>query len=130
MINDPIARDFGAVRTPVLSFLIEHELFRIKLNGVFVVPEKEVRSTSRDYTLQSVALRKKMHKDWKARFKKVGWRAGTAQLANLTGRSTMSVHNSLRKLEADAVVVRDGKIPHPGNGPDQIIWKWVRNVKS
>lgn len=130
MIDDPIARDFSAVRTPVLSLLIQHELFRIKIAAKLGVPVKVGRGYGCDHEKRKLTMRTKMHTEWRKRFKEVGWRAGTTQLAGSAGRSTMSVHSTMRKLEADGVVVRDGSIPHPGNGRDQTIWKWVGNAKA
>ena len=39
-MNDPTARDYGHVKTPILAFLISHELFRIEMAERFPPPPK------------------------------------------------------------------------------------------
>ena len=130
MIDDPIARDFSAVRTPVLSTLIQHELFRIKLAAVFGAPARKVRGYNCDHDKRRATMRAKMHDRWEEVFDQVGGRAGTTQLAVTAGRPPMSVHGSLHTLESDGLIVRDGVMAHRGGGRDQVIWKWVGNDKA
>lgn len=124
MTND---RDYSAVQTPVLSFLIAHELFRLQPAEMFCAQVKPVKKVPRcNYAKRKVTLRARMHAQWEKIFGQLKNRASTSQLAALSDRGNVSVGHAMRALEEDGVVVRDGKIPHSRNGRDQIIWKWVK----
>lgn len=62
---------------------------------------------------------------WQDTFAQFNNRAGTSAIAQHLGRTSMSVHSSLTKMTEYGWVKRDGEIPHPYNGRDQIIWKWI-----
>lgn len=124
MINDPAARDFSTVRTPILSFLVAHEIFRAELNAKFGT-YTSMRGKNVNPTKAADTRRAKRHALWAGIFSQLGGRAGTTSLANTVERAPMSVHSTMQLLESERMVVRDGVIKHPGNGRDQIIWKWV-----
>ena len=121
-------RDYSAVRTPVLDFLIQHELFRIELAERFKGSGKVSRRGERNIEKTKATYRARRRANWEPIFKKLGWRAGTSAIAAQVARSSMSVHGSMTLLLKDGFVVKDGTIPHPGNGRDQTIWKWVEHA--
>lgn len=69
--------------------------------------------------------RENTRKRWQETFAKFDNRAGTSAIAQHLGRRSMSVHSSLTAMTEYGWVVRDGTIPHPYNGRDQIVWKWL-----
>lgn len=85
-----------------------------------------VKSVTREAVeKRKVTVRAKLKANWSAVFAKLRNRAGTTEIAAQIGRSSMSVHWSLSKMVEYGWVKRDGSIPHPMNGRDQTIWKWV-----
>lgn len=56
------------------------------------------------------------------------WRAGTSAVAKQAGQSNAVINSTLSLLMQDGFVVKDGTIPHPGNGRAQTIWKWVKHA--
>lgn len=131
-MNLDAERDYSAVRSPVLDFLIQHEVFRIEIaERLGVAAEAEKRAYPKTATEKSAATRiRNRHIFWQGIFRGLKWRAGTAALGLTTGRGTMSSHNSMRLLESEKFVARDGSIPHPANGRDQVIWKWTGPKKA
>jgi len=120
-------RDYSAVRTPVLGFLIQHELYRIELAERFGAPLNPIsRRGQRDIAKVKATYRERRRKKWEAVFKALGWRAGTSAVAKQAGQSNVVINSTMRLLLEDGFVVKDGSLPHPGNGRPQTIWKWVR----
>jgi len=120
-------RDYSAVRTPVLGFLIQHELYRIELAERFGAPLNPVsRRGQRDMAKVRATYRERRRKKWEQVFKALNWRAGTSAIATHVGQSSVTLYTTLQLLIEDGFVVKDGTIPHPGNGRPQVIWKWVR----
>lgn len=120
-------RDYSAVRTPVLGFLIQHELYRIELAERFGAPLNSVSCRGqRDIAKVKATYRERRRKKWEAVFKALGWRAGTSAVAKQVGQSNVVIHSTMNLLMEDGFVVKDGSLPHPGNGRPQTIWKWVR----
>lgn len=120
-------RDYSAVRTPVLGFLIQHELYRIELAERFGAPLNPVsRCRQRDIAKAKATYRERRRKKWEAVFKALDWRAGTSAVARQVGQSNVVINSTMKVLLEDGFVVKDGTIPHPGNGRPQTVWKWVR----
>jgi hypothetical protein len=89
-------------------------------------PNKSAQIITQETRLkQRATIRRKMVARWRKVFAELGWRAGTATLALNMGYSHAGAYHSLRILFESGVITKDGIIPHPHNGRDQIIWLWV-----
>ena len=122
--------DYSAVRTPVLDFLFQHELFRIELREkygrrpvpIHTDPSKEAeRQDKRRNT-----LRANMRALFKGVFAEYGtdMRMGTTAIKQNMGRDAGSVLKALYTLEEDGCVARVGTLK-AGSGREQIIWEWI-----
>lgn len=136
MIDDPIARDFSTVRTPVLSFLINHELFRIELAeklGVPVAPvKKESKRGKRDNDKLQATYREHRRKKWEPIFKSLGGSGDTVQLAVAAKRKGVAINNTMYLLIKDGFVVREAlsNVRRGEGGRKAQVWKWVGNVEA
>ena len=71
----------------------------------------------------------KFIKKWQGVMAELDWQGSTAQIADRTMSSSMSIHGSISKLKSLGLIVAKKGLPKKGRGRQPVIWEWTGDRK-